>query len=189
MNNKKNFRIIFSVFLFILLVQGISNLSAEEKTYNLKPYDFVASEILQNKIVILGENGAIDHSNLFPQITFINIIKSWNDKAKEKNIRNKTLTLIIEKSPSAVKLIQHYIDTDDLNPFLIRHGDMYSMEDLYLYYRLRELNKEIKANKIILKLLGLKLMKDMKMSISLRKLMKKETPSLEETETVFFMKI
>ena len=89
----------------------------------------MASEILQNKIVMLGENGAIDHSNLFPHITFINIIKSWNNKVKENNIHNKTLTLVIEKSPSVIKLIQHYIDTDDVDPFLISHGDMYSLED------------------------------------------------------------
>jgi hypothetical protein len=150
MNNNKS----ISTFCIILLVQGISILSAEERAYNTKPFAFVAAEIQKGKIVMLGENGAIDHSNLFPHITFINIIKSWNYEAKGKNIHNKTLTLIIEKSPSVIKLIQHYIDTDDLDPFLISHGDMYSLEDLYLYFRLKELNKEIKESNNKLNIVG-----------------------------------
>lgn len=140
--------------LFILFVPGIRNLSAEEKFYNTKPYDFVASEIMQNKIVMLGENGAINHYNLFPHITFINVIKNWYSKLKKENLRNKTLTLIIEKSPSAVKLIQHYIDNGDLDPFVSKHGDTYSLEDLYLYYKLRELNREIKESSNQLKIAG-----------------------------------
>jgi hypothetical protein len=142
------------VFIFVLFIQGISNISAQEKSYNTKPYNFVASEIMSNKIVMVGENGCLHHYNLFPYITLSNIIKCWNNEAKEENIHNRTLTLIMEKSPSAVKLIQQYIDNDDLNPFLDKHYDVYSLEDLYLFYKLRELGKEIRNNGNMFKIVG-----------------------------------
>jgi len=142
------------LFVLLQLIFLSSNISAEEKTYNTKPYEFVASEILQNKIVMLGENGALGHRNLFPYITTINIIDSWNNQLKQNNIHNRTLNLIVEKSPSMVKLIQQYIDKNDLTPFLNRVGNFYSLEDLYYCYKLKELNEKIKESKNKLKLVG-----------------------------------
>ena len=142
------------LFLIFLSFCGIIQSQEKEQPYELKPFDFVAKEILNNKVVMLGENGGIDHYNLFPYLTLINVIKSWNTIAKEENTHNKTLTLIMEKSSSAVKLIKHYIDHNDINPFIDKHGSIYSLEDLYLYYKLRELTKEIKENGNKLNIVG-----------------------------------
>lgn len=150
---RRNFLTV-SILMSVFWAHNITNLKGEEKNYNTNPYGFVASEITQNKIVMLGENGAVDHYNLFPHITFLNIIKSWNNIVQKENLHNKTLTLIIEKSPSAVKLIQKCMDDNDLNPFVEKECLIYSLEDLYLFSRLGELKKEIQSNGNKLKIVG-----------------------------------
>jgi hypothetical protein len=142
--------IILSVFWAHIYV----NLKGEEKKYNTDPYGFAASQVLQDKVVMLGENGAVDHYNLFPHITFLNVIRSWKNSVQKENIRNKTLTLIIEKSPSAVKLIQKIIDENDLKPFVEKFSLIYSLEDLYLFTKLSEIKKEIETTGNHLKIVG-----------------------------------
>ncbi|MGE5500125.1 MAG: hypothetical protein ACM3Q2_18790 [Syntrophothermus sp.] len=150
---RRNFPVVF-IILSVFWAQNYVNLKGEEKQYNTDPYGFVASQIHQNKIVMIGENGAVDHYNLFPHITFLNVIKSWKNIAKKEKLHNKTLTLIIEKSPSTVKLIQKCIEKNDLNPFVEKFSLIYSLEDLYLFSKLSELKKEIESTGNHLKIAG-----------------------------------
>ncbi|MGE5399604.1 MAG: hypothetical protein ACM3S2_04315 [Ignavibacteriales bacterium] len=147
---------VLAVFCIISIfwANNYVNLKGEEKQYNTDPYGFAASQIVLNKIVMLGENGALDHYNLFPHITFLNVIKSWKNTVQKENLHNKTLTLVIERSPSAVKLVQKIIDENDLNPFLETESLVYSLEDLYLFSKLGELKKEIESTGNHLKIVG-----------------------------------
>jgi hypothetical protein len=132
----------FTLFVMLLISIAGSSLVAGEKQYNTKPYEFIASKLLDRKIVMLGESGTPGHNHLYSPIVVINIIKQWNEQLLKEHLKNKTLTLVIEKNPGTVNRINEYIKSGDMSK-LMEMDYRGSLENCYLYYHWRLLSSEL----------------------------------------------
>ncbi len=132
-----------NILLTILFIGFVSlTLSAGERQYNTKPYEFISSKLLNGKIVMLGESGTPGHNHLYSPIVVINIIRKWNEQIIKEHSKNKSLTLVLERNPGTVSCINEYIKSGDMKP-LMPSEYRGSLENFYLYYHLRLLSSEL----------------------------------------------
>lgn len=127
------FVILLSCFLFILSSSTFSQ--DEDSLYILNPEEFIAEEMFNKRIVMLGEG--IKHNDLFTFYCFLDILNKWIDKAAIEDTSEINLVMIFETTSDAAEVLKQYIFTGDIKPLLNLVAPSFYYETLEFYYELR----------------------------------------------------
>lgn len=139
--------ILLSLFVCPMLVSA--NTSGDKAAQ--KPYEYIAQEINNKKIVMLADfkpSSMLSHSSL------LTTIYNWNELNKKSKLKNQKLTLVLELSDKEVELMNTFMNTGDINPWLDHFFLKASIEDIYLMETLKKLKGEIEKNTGKLNIVG-----------------------------------
>jgi hypothetical protein len=131
MSGKKLILFFFSIFLLFSSVNIKSQ--AGDSLYYIDPNAFVAREIFNKKIVMLGDGG--HHQPAVYHYVFGTLYK-WLEICKNKP-EDENLTLIIENDSLFPNLLTKYIKDGDMQA-LVEKGSGFYLEDLEYYTNLRK---------------------------------------------------
>lgn len=139
------YRFIIIYLLLVIYHPLVLRCEQESKfSINLKPYDYIVEQLLKNKIVMLGD---FQHSSMLPHQSLITILNTIIETLKTKELKHEQVTLILERSPEEIVLINQYVDEGNIEPWLNHYSLTHSLEDIYLLENLRKIKGEfIKKN-------------------------------------------
>ena len=132
--------IAFTSVLFLISVVKIYSQEIDS-LYDLNPEQYIADEIFNKRIVMLGEG--IQHHHPTTNFNLINSLNCWLEKLKIDDTLNPNLTLIFETDSTTANLIKHYIFTGEIKPLLDFVSPNYPLSQLELFYELKKLYNKI----------------------------------------------
>jgi hypothetical protein len=135
MKNFITFLFKIRLILFLLLLVSISTFSqSDDSLYYLNPDYHVAKELLNGKIVMLGDE---EHHSIDPYHSLNSVLNEWLNIVKEYDNDSQHLTLILEYCSEDARIISEYMKVGNIEPLLnlILPSDCF--EDIEQYANLR----------------------------------------------------
>jgi hypothetical protein len=127
----------FKIFFIILFFNNNCYCLVDSLVY--KPEYYIANEINNKRIVMLGD---FDHNNYASQHTIISVLNVWLNFILKYH-SNEYLSLILENSKDDIERINEFIKNNDIKVILDSHINAEYLEDLEFYYDLANFSKRI----------------------------------------------
>ena len=134
---------ILKFLLFVLISISFSNVypQDDDSLYILNPEEFIAEEMFNKRIVMLGEG--IGHHNPFTFFCFLNVLDKWIDKAAVEDTGEVNLVIIFEETDSLSKVVKHYVFTGEIKPLLDLVAPTFYFEDLEFFFELKKIKQRL----------------------------------------------
>jgi hypothetical protein len=129
-------------FLFIIVAVGLCNILCQgqsfsaniDSVYYKNPEYFIARQVLDDKIVMLGDDA---HHNFGTYGSVLKVLYALADEVVAKGVRGTKVTLTLEMGPEDAKMLNDYVTTDNPDR-IINAASGLNYEDLEYYSNLKK---------------------------------------------------